>query len=44
MYERLAEICNTANEDRSIKAMLLTGAGDKAFAAGTDISQSYNFV
>ena len=39
MYERLAEICAIANEDRSIRAMLLTGAGDKAFAAGTDISQ-----
>jgi enoyl-CoA hydratase/carnithine racemase len=39
MYERLAEICAIADEDRSIKAVLLTGAGDKAFAAGTDISQ-----
>jgi enoyl-CoA hydratase/carnithine racemase len=39
MYERLAEICQGADGDRSIKAMLLTGAGDKAFAAGTDISQ-----
>src|SRR5580700_348392 len=39
MYERLAEICQGADSDRSIKAMLLTGAGDKAFAAGTDISQ-----
>jgi len=39
MYDRLAEVCNTANADRSIKAILLTGAGDKAFAAGTDISQ-----
>jgi enoyl-CoA hydratase/carnithine racemase len=39
MYERLAEACAIANGDRSIRAMLLTGAGDKAFAAGTDISQ-----
>jgi enoyl-CoA hydratase/carnithine racemase len=39
MYERLAEVCAIANADRSIRAMLLTGAGDKAFAAGTDISQ-----
>ena len=39
MYERLAEICGQANEDRAIKAILITGAGDKAFAAGTDISQ-----
>src|SRR5947208_3384882 len=39
MYERMAEICEAANGDRSIKAMILTGAGDKAFASGTDISQ-----
>ena len=39
MYERLAEVCAIANGDRSIRVMLLTGAGDKAFAAGTDISQ-----
>ncbi len=39
MYDRLAGICEQANNDRSIRALLLTGAGDKAFAAGTDISQ-----
>lgn len=39
MYDRLAEICEQADRDRSIRAMLITGAGDKAFAAGTDISQ-----
>jgi enoyl-CoA hydratase/carnithine racemase len=39
MYERLAEICGIVDGDRSIRAMLLTGAGGKAFAAGTDISQ-----
>jgi enoyl-CoA hydratase len=39
MYERLAGICAIADEDRSIKAMLLTGAGGKSFAAGTDINQ-----
>jgi enoyl-CoA hydratase/carnithine racemase len=39
MYERLAEICERANTDRSIKVLLLRGAGDKAFAAGTDINQ-----
>ena len=43
MYERLAEICNRANEDRSTRAILMTGAGDKAFAAGTDISQFRTF-
>src|SRR5215217_8936646 len=39
MYERMAAICEDVNEDRSIKAMILTGSGDKAFASGTDISQ-----
>jgi enoyl-CoA hydratase/carnithine racemase len=43
MYERLAEICNKANDDRAIRAILMTGAGDKAFAAGTDISQFRTF-
>lgn len=39
MYERLAEICAEISANRSARVMLLTGAGDKAFAAGTDISQ-----
>src|SRR5581483_5475840 len=39
MYDRLAEICDAANADRSIRAIMITGGGDKAFAAGTDISQ-----
>ena len=38
MYERLAEICAAVDADDSIRAMILTGAGDKAFAAGTDIA------
>lgn len=39
MYERLAAICEETNADRSIKVLVLRGAGDKAFAAGTDINQ-----
>ena len=39
MYEQMAAICEEVNADRSIKAMILTGTGDKAFASGTDISQ-----
>src|ERR1700761_4725448 len=39
MYEQMASICESVNADRSIKAMILTGTGDKAFASGTDISQ-----
>src|SRR6201999_3049337 len=39
MYEQMASICEDINADRSIKALIMTGAGDKAFASGTDISQ-----
>lgn len=39
MYERLAAVCGEIDADRTIKALLITGAGEKAFAAGTDISQ-----
>ena len=39
MYERLAAICAEIEADPSIRVLLLTGAGEKAFAAGTDISQ-----
>ncbi|HXN67539.1 MAG TPA: enoyl-CoA hydratase/isomerase family protein [Bradyrhizobium sp.] len=39
MYERLAEICEQANRNLAIKVLVLRGAGDKAFASGTDINQ-----
>src|SRR5262249_19353577 len=39
MYDRLAQICEQANRDRSIKVVVFQGAGDKAFASGTDINQ-----
>jgi enoyl-CoA hydratase len=39
MYDRLAEICRAANDDRAIKALLISGAGGESFAAGTDITQ-----
>jgi enoyl-CoA hydratase len=44
MYERLAEICRQANSDHGIKVLVLTGAGDKAFASGTDINQFRAFT
>jgi enoyl-CoA hydratase/carnithine racemase len=44
MYERLAEICEQANNDRSIKVLVFQGAGDKAFASGTDINQFRAFT
>jgi len=43
MYERLAEICQQATADPSVKVLVLTGADEKAFAAGTDISEFRNF-
>jgi len=44
MYERLNEICREVDADRSIKAMVLTGAGDMAFTSGTDISEFRSFA
>jgi enoyl-CoA hydratase/carnithine racemase len=43
MYERLAAICNALDDDKSVRVLVLTGAGGKAFAAGTDISQFQAF-
>jgi enoyl-CoA hydratase/carnithine racemase len=43
MYERLSDICANAPTDGSVKVIIVTGAGDKAFAAGTDISQFRDF-
>src|ERR1700709_1806464 len=39
MYEQMASICEAVNKDGSIKVLILTGTGEKAFASGTDISQ-----
>jgi len=39
MYERLHEICKSVETDPEVRVLLLTGAGEKAFASGTDISQ-----
>ena len=36
MYERLAEIAAAPGD---VRVLIITGAGDKAFAAGTDINQ-----
>jgi enoyl-CoA hydratase/carnithine racemase len=43
MYQRLREIALGAGEDASLRALVITGAGDKAFAAGTDIAQFRDF-
>ncbi|HEY5598231.1 MAG TPA: enoyl-CoA hydratase/isomerase family protein [Kiloniellales bacterium] len=39
MYEGLAEICSSAPSDGSVKAIVIRGAGGRAFAAGTDMAQ-----
>ncbi len=44
MYERLAEICREIDADVRIKGLILTGAGETAFAAGTDISEFRAFA
>jgi enoyl-CoA hydratase len=44
MYERLAQICEQANADKTIKVLIFQGAGDKAFASGTDINQFRAFT
>ncbi|HSR26510.1 MAG TPA: enoyl-CoA hydratase/isomerase family protein [Candidatus Eisenbacteria bacterium] len=43
MYDRLVEVCEEVNRDRSVRAMVLTGAGGRAFVAGTDIAQFRSF-
>ncbi len=43
MYEGVAEICREAGKGAAVSAIVMCGAGDKAFAAGTDISQFKDF-
>ena len=43
MYEGLARLATDANTDDAVRVIVITGAGEKAFAAGTDISQFTNF-
>ena len=40
MYERLGQICEEANRDHAIKVLVFQGAGDKAFASGTESTSS----
>ena len=43
MYERLVDVCQAVNDERDVRAVVLTGAGGKAFVAGTDIAQFREF-
>jgi enoyl-CoA hydratase len=39
MYEELFALCSRADEDPDVRAVVLRGAGGRAFVAGTDIRQ-----
>ncbi len=43
MYDALLEACERVDAEDGLRAMLLRGTGDKAFVAGTDISQFQAF-
>ena len=43
MYEKLGQACESVSRDDAVKALVITGAGDKAFSAGTDISMFRDF-
>ena len=41
--QELHEGFNSLNEDKSVKVIIITGSGEKAFVAGADISEFANF-
>lgn len=43
MINALAAALTSANSDRSLRAIVLTGAGDKAFCAGADLQSGQSF-
>ncbi len=43
MYEQLHACCERADEDDDVRVLVLRGAGEKAFVAGTDIRQFLEF-
>jgi enoyl-CoA hydratase/carnithine racemase len=43
MREELVDALEAAEADQAIKAIILTGAGDRAFGAGQDLSESKSF-
>ena len=44
MYEGLYACCEHVDNDARVRVLVLTGAGDKAFVSGTDISQFKAFT
>jgi enoyl-CoA hydratase len=43
MYDALYECCEEVDADEGVRVVVLRGAGDKAFVAGTDIKQFLEF-
>ena len=43
MYEELHACCARADSEDEVRALVLRGAGEKAFVAGTDIRQFLEF-
>jgi len=39
MYDELHEACERLDRDAGVRVVILRGAGDRAFASGTDIRQ-----
>lgn len=44
MYQEIVHACDEVEADPDIRVLVLTGAGDKAFVAGTDIAQFQTFT
>ena len=44
MWEELARVCDELAGDPDFRVLVLTGAGDRAFVAGTDINQFKEFT
>ncbi|MBI4213037.1 MAG: enoyl-CoA hydratase/isomerase family protein, partial [Chloroflexi bacterium] len=43
MYDRLHDLVDQYDQDPEVRVVVLTGAGDRAFVSGTDISQFLEF-
>lgn len=44
MWDRLARICDEVEQDPEVRVLVVTGAGEKAFVSGTDISEFQTFT
>ena len=43
MREELIDALNEAEDNKDIRAVILTGAGDRAFGAGQDLNETKSF-